>query len=86
MYIPFMVQIGMYITPIAYPRTLIPERFQWLYHLNPMAGIVSGFRWSFLGQVQLSVLDYVSFGITIVLFVTGIFYFKKVERTMADLV
>lgn len=83
--VPFLVQIGLYATPIAYPASLVPEKYQVLYHLNPMAGIVEGFRYAILGQ-QLPDLSYVSYLVVILLFLTGLWYFKRVERTMADLV
>ncbi|XOV91914.1 MAG: ABC transporter permease [Bacteroidota bacterium] len=84
--IPFMVQIGLYTTPIAYPATLIPDKYQFIYHLNPMAGIVEGFRYAILHQNEISDFSFVSYGIVLVLFGSSIWYFKKMERTMADLV
>jgi lipopolysaccharide transport system permease protein len=84
--VPFMVQIGLYATPIAYPAALIPERFQLLFHLNPMAGVVEGFRWSILGTQSPHPYAYLSFGLAIILFGTGLLYFRKVERVMADIV
>jgi lipopolysaccharide transport system permease protein len=84
--VPFLVQIGLYATPIAYPSTLIPERFQLLVHLNPMAGIVEGFRWSLLGGEAPHPYAYFSFGLSLLLFLTGLLYFRKIERVMADIV
>ena len=84
--VPFMVQIGLYATPIAYPSSMIPERYQLLYHLNPMTGIVEGMRWSILGGDALHPYSYLSFLVAIVLLISGIFYFKKMERVMADIV
>ena len=83
--IPFMVQVGLYATPIAYPATMIPEKYQLIYHLNPMAGVVEGFRWSLLGQDQLPEYAWVSFLVIFILFITSLFYFKRVERIMADI-
>ena len=87
---PFLVQIGLYATPIAYPEKVVvgtlPEVGVFLFYLNPMAGIVEGFRWSILGQGSLHTASYISFVMVVVLFVAGLFYFKKVERIMADLV
>ena len=83
--IPFMVQVGLYATPIAYPASMIPEKYQMIYHLNPMAGIVEGFRWSLLGQDPLPEYAWVSYVVIFSLFFTSIFYFKKVERIMADI-
>jgi lipopolysaccharide transport system permease protein len=84
--VPFLVQIGLYATPIAYPNSLIPERFQLLVHLNPMAGVVEGFRWSILGGQAPHPYAYLSFGLALVLLLTGLLYFRKVERIMADIV
>lgn len=84
--VPFMVQFGVYATPIAYPASLIPEQYQLLFHLNPMAGIVEGFRWSLLGGEAPHQYAFVSFIVAIILLVTGLFYFRKVERVMADIV
>jgi len=84
--IPFVIQIGLYATPIAYPSSLIPEKYQVLYFLNPMAGVVEGYRFSLLGTDFMAELSYISFALIIVLFITGLFYFKRVERVMADLV
>ena len=84
--IPFLVQIGLYATPIAYPVSMIPDKYQLIYHLNPMAGVVEGFRWSILGGQNISEFAWVSFIVIIVLFISGLFYFRKVERIMADIV
>ncbi|MDH5400575.1 MAG: ABC transporter permease [Cyclobacteriaceae bacterium] len=84
--VPFLVQVGLYATPIAYPVNMIPENYQWLYHLNPMAGVVEGYRWSILGGEGLSVYSWLSLGIIFVLFFTGLVYFKSVEKIMADVV
>jgi lipopolysaccharide transport system permease protein len=86
--IPFMVQLGLYVTPIAYPSSLVTSQlsgfYSCLYYLNPMAGIVDVFRWCILG-IELSQYAYISLIVAIVIFVSGIFYFKRVERVMADL-
>lgn len=87
---PFIVQVGLYATPIAYPgdvviRTL-PDAGVILFYLNPMAGIVEGFRWSILGYGSLHSVSFMSFAMVIVLFVSGLIYFKKVERVMTDIV
>ncbi len=84
--VPFLVQVGLYATPIAYPAAMIPEKYQVLYHLNPMAGVVEGFRWSLLGSEPVTEYAWVSFVVIIVLFITGLFYFRRVERVMADIV
>jgi lipopolysaccharide transport system permease protein len=84
--VPFLVQIGLYATPIAYPTSLFTDRFQLLVHINPMAGIVEGFRWSILGAEAPHPYAYLSFTLALVLFLTGLLYFRKVERVMADIV
>lgn len=88
--VPFLVQFGLYATPIAYPTEIIvnnlPTWAVFFYYLNPMAGIVEGFRWSILGGSAPAEFAWVSFGIVLVLFVSSLFYFKRVERIMADIV
>jgi lipopolysaccharide transport system permease protein len=83
--IPFIVQIGLYATPVAYPVSYIPEKFIVIYYLcNPMAGVIEGFRWSIIGTGQPEFYMFYSFGLIILLFFLGIMYFSKVEKTMAD--
>jgi len=85
--IPFLVQIWLLATPVFYPSSLISERWQFLLALNPMTGVVEGFRWALLGQggtpepmVAVSAL------VAVVMFVGGVLYFRRVERYMADVV
>lgn len=88
--VPFLVQFGLYATPIAYPsETIINNLPRWgtvLYYLNPMAGVVEGYRWSVLGGAPPNGFAYLSFGVVVVLFFTALIYFKRVERVMADIV
>ncbi len=84
--IPFMVQIGMYASPVAYAANLVPEKYQWLYALNPMVGVIEGVRWCIIGGSPPSTMIYFSIGTMILIFISSIFYFKKVERIMADLI
>ena len=88
--VPFLVQFGLYATPIGYPAQIItntlPNWASFIYFLNPMAGVVEGFRWSIIGGTPPNEFAYISFGVTIILFITGLFYFKKVEEVMADIV
>ena len=84
--VPFLVQIGLYATPIAYPSSLVPEKHQWLYHLNPMTGIISGFRWSLFGEEGFHPMIVISYTMIFVLFISGVWYFKRMEKTMADIV
>lgn len=84
--IPFLVQFGLYATPVGYPASLIPDKYQFIYHLNPMAGVVEGFRFSLLGTGQVNEYAMLSFLVIGILFSTGLLYFKKVEKVMADIV
>jgi lipopolysaccharide transport system permease protein len=82
--IPFLIQLGIYLTPVAYPTTLIGGR--WLYYLNPMTGIVDGFRWCLIGGAPLGTTVYISFIIVLLIFISGLYYFRHTERVMADIV
>ena len=85
--VPFLAQFWMYATPIAYSSELIPENWRWLYSLNPMTGVVEGFRWAILGK---SNLDTFSLGISAVvvvaLLIGGLYYFKRMESSFADVI
>lgn len=83
---PVLVQIGAYVTPVAYPISQVPEKYQWILYLNPMTGLVQGFRWCLLGTEAPGPLAFVSFGIMMLLFILGLGYFRRMERIMADLV
>jgi lipopolysaccharide transport system permease protein len=85
---PFLVQFWMYITPIAYPASLVPEKWRLIYALNPMTGVVEGFRWAILGSAKSAPgpMMIVSTTISIVMLVTGMFYFRRMERQFADMV
>ena len=83
---PFLVQIWMYVTPVIFPVSLVPERWRWLLFLNPMTGLVEGFRAAFLGKsFDLHGLG-ISFTIAVCIFVVGVTYFEKVERRFADII
>jgi lipopolysaccharide transport system permease protein len=85
--IPFLTQFWLFVTPIAYPSSLVPERWRTLYGLNPMAGVVEGFRWALLGQGGgMGGLMIVSVFAVIVLLVGGLVYFRRMEKTFADVV
>jgi lipopolysaccharide transport system permease protein len=85
--IPFMVQIWMYASPVAYPVSLVPERWRLLYSLNPMAGVIEGFRWALLGKgnPDFGVMA-ASAVVVMALLLGGIIYFRQMERTFADVV
>lgn len=84
--VPFLVQFGLYATPVAYPARLVPEKYLWLYNLNPMAGVIEGFRWSVLGGPAPSEYIWVSIIMIFTLFFSSLVYFKSVEEVMADIV
>jgi lipopolysaccharide transport system permease protein len=85
--VPFITQIWLYATPVIYGLSLVPNRFHWLVALNPMAGSVDGFRWALLGSGPPHVRLYlISFAVSIFVVVTGVAYFKRVERTFADVI
>lgn len=85
--LPFLTQFWMFLTPIAYPSSMVPQRFQTLYALNPMTGVVEGFRWALLGTGQTpGTMTLVSSVVALVLLVSGMFYFRRMERQFADMV
>jgi lipopolysaccharide transport system permease protein len=85
--IPFLTQFWLFITPVAYPASMIPEKWQLIYALNPMTGVVEGFRWALLGTVEApGPMLAVSTTIAILGLVTGLFYFRRMERNFADTV
>jgi len=85
--VPFLTQFWMYATPVAYSSTLIPEKWRWLYGLNPLTGVVESFRWALLGSGDsLGPMFWVSVGIVIILLVSGLFYFRRMEDTFADVI
>jgi lipopolysaccharide transport system permease protein len=84
--IPFLLQVWMFATPVVYPATLVPERWRWLHHLNPLYGFIGGFRSAFLGSpFDLPALG-ISFAWAVLLFLFGVAYFEKVERRFADII
>jgi lipopolysaccharide transport system permease protein len=86
--VPFIVQFGLYVSPVGFSSTVVPERWRLVYALNPMVGVIDGFRWSLLkGQSPLAVQTLlVSVLIIALLCVTGIWYFRQVEKTFADVI
>ena len=83
--LPFIVQLGLYATPVAYPSSLVPEQYLIFYYLNPMAGIIDGFRWSLFAS-PLNNHGIISFVVSVLLFLSSIYYFKKSEGEIADIV
>ncbi|MBV8207700.1 MAG: ABC transporter permease [Acidobacteria bacterium] len=84
--LPFLTQFWLLATPVAYPAALIPERWRIVYGLNPMTGVVEGFRWCLLGGNPPGAVVAVSAAIVVALFVVGVYYFRSVERSFADVV
>ena len=84
--VPFLVQFWMFATPVVYPASLVPETWRWLMYLNPMAGIIEGFRSAFLGQALDVTALLISLGVASVVFLAGVAYFEKVERRFADII
>ncbi|MCO6449749.1 MAG: ABC transporter permease [Caldilineales bacterium] len=89
--VPFLVQIWMYLTPVVYGSNLIPEPYRWLLALNPMTGVVAGFRWALLGEYAPGYtapdgLFFVSVAISLAVLVSGAFFFRSTERTFADVI
>lgn len=85
--VPFLTQLWMFATPIAYPSSLLPEQWRTLYALNPMVGVIEGFRWALLGtDTAPGAMVLVSAIAALAIFVGGMFYFRRMERTFADTV
>ena len=84
--LPFIVQLGLYISPVGFSSSVISEKWRLLYSLNPMVGVIDGFRWAILGaDVPLYKTGFLlSIGVTVCLLGLGIWYFRKTERTFAD--
>jgi len=86
--VPFIVQFGLYLSPVGFQSTIVPEQYRLLYSLNPMVGVIDGFRWCLVGGEQTVYWPSlaVSVAITVTLVVTGIWYFRKTERAFADVI
>lgn len=86
--IPFVVQFGLYVSPVGFSSTIVPEQWRLLYSLNPMVGVIDGFRWAILGgNTQLYWPGFLlSIFLVLVILVTGIVYFRKTEKTFADVI
>src|SRR5215469_5175957 len=85
--VPFLLQFWMFASPVVYPSSLVPAKWRVLYELNPMAGVIEGFRWSFTGTGDPpSRMLLISAAMVVAIVVTGIMYFQKMETTIADVV
>ena len=85
--VPFLVQFWMFASPVVYPSSIVPEKWRWLYGLNPMAGVIEGFRWALTGHGQPpGILLAASSAAVVLLVFSGLVYYHAVEGTMADVV
>ena len=86
--VPFIVQFGLYISPVGFSSSIVPQRWQLLYSLNPMVGVIDGFRWAIIGGESSLYLPgfLLSLSLVICLLVSGVWFFRKMERTFADVI
>jgi lipopolysaccharide transport system permease protein len=85
--VPFVVQFGLYVSPVGFSSSVVPEQYRLLYSLNPMVGVIDGFRWAILGEQNLFWPGfYISIiGVSLII-CSGVWYFRKTERTFADVI
>lgn len=85
--VPFVVQFGLFISPVGYSSSKVPEQWRLLYSLNPMVGVIDGFRWTIMGEKNVYLPGlYISVGAVLLIILTGIWYFRRTERTFADVI
>jgi lipopolysaccharide transport system permease protein len=86
--VPFIVQFGMYISPIGFSSSIVPEQWRLIYSLNPMVGVIDGFRWAILGKNSDIYWPGFSLSVALVIFIliSGVWYFRRMERTFADVI
>ena len=86
--IPFIVQFGLYISPVGFSSSIVPDKWRLLYSINPMVGVIDGFRWSILGQEYRLYWPgfLVSLALIVIILITGIFFFRTAETTFADVI
>ncbi len=85
--VPFIVQFGLYISPVGFSSSIVPEKWRLLYSLNPMVGVIDGFRWSILGNLKIYMPGLlISIGLVCIVFIFGLKYFRKMEKTFADVI
>jgi lipopolysaccharide transport system permease protein len=86
--VPFIVQFGLYISPVGFSSSIVPQQWRLLYSINPMVGVIDGFRWAILGGEAAIYWPgfLLSLGLVLVILLTGVQYFRKTERTFADVI
>jgi lipopolysaccharide transport system permease protein len=86
--VPFIVQFGLYISPVGFSSQVVPESWRLIYSLNPMVGVIDGFRWAILANESYLYMPgfSISLALVVILFVSGIWFFRKTERTFADVI
>ena len=86
--VPFIVQFGLYISPVGFSSSVVPEKYRLLYSMNPMVGVIDGFRWAILGAESIIYLPgfMMSIGVMLFLLFLGIYKFRKMEKTFADII
>ena len=85
---PFILQMGLYISPVGFPTSIVPEKWRFLYSLNPMVGVIEGFRWSLFGEHNLVSQPALalSVALSLLILLTGAYYFRNTERLFADII
>jgi len=85
--VPFIAQIGLYLSPVGYSTSIIPQNLKIFFSLNPMVGIIDGFRWAITGKTMIYLPSlYLSIAISLLMLILGLFYFRKTERFFADII
>lgn len=85
--VPFVVQFGLYVSPVGFSSSVVPQEWRLLYSLNPMVGVIDGFRWAILGETNIYWPGFgISVGAVLLLIISGICYFRRTERTFADVI
>ncbi|MEO1673573.1 MAG: ABC transporter permease, partial [Cyanobacteria bacterium J06631_2] len=86
--VPFMVQFGLYVSPVGFSSSVVPQQWQLLYSLNPMVGVIDGFRWAIIGGDSTLYIPglFLSVSLVVSLLLSGIWFFRRMERTFADVI
>ncbi len=86
--VPFIIQFGLYISPVGFSSNIVPEKWRWLYSLNPMVGVIDGFRWAIIGgDAGIYWPGFLlSLALVVLLLVSGIWYFRRLEKNFADII